>query len=170
MTTETMDPKPAKWATDFAQFSQHWMVAMLFWKNRHRCPDLAVTISQSDVDGFQQSLGYNDQEPIVVVDVRRPFMPGEKVARNAAETEEDRQKTYIAIRVVDRKTKDPIVINENNEADLQRGEALKQLRRQAEMAPNLVQRLRSEDQAGLASRQSIDDVCNALLALSKAVL
>lgn len=168
MAEEMRDPKPAQWAYDFVKHSQHWMVAMLFWKQRHSNPDLAITLTKADVDGFQQSLAYNKQEPIVIVDVRRPFMPGDKVPKDAVESAEDVLKTYLAIRLVDKVTTDPIVINENNEADLEKGEKAKQLRRIAEMAHVLVTRLQSEDAAGVASRQSINDVCTAFLDLARA--
>jgi hypothetical protein len=122
------------------------LVTLLFWKLRRQFPEMGMTISEHDIKGLDDSLAYNEQVPKLVAEARRD---------------------YIVFRIADAKTDDMIILSENNEADLQKSEEAKRVRRIRETAGMLVGNVRAELSQGVTSNDSINQVCDALLALAK---
>jgi hypothetical protein len=122
------------------------LIALILWKVRHSLPALVIQITPADRAAFQQSLDYNEQTLNLNV--------------------EDRHGTTL-IHLTDEKTGDQIIQNENNEADLDRAEAAKKLRMLKQNAPELVKQLKHDLNQGTISEDLLDEVCNALVTLSR---
>lgn len=122
------------------------IIALLIWKMRHSLPALVVQITQADREAFKQSLEYNEQ--VVKVNV------------------EDRHGTTL-VHLTDEKTGDQIIVTENNEADLDKGEAAKRLRMVKQSAPDLANQLRRDIASGSWADSMIEEVCSALVTLGR---
>jgi len=122
------------------------LIALILWKIRHHLPALVIQITPADREAFQQSLDYNEQTLKLNV--------------------EDRKGTTL-IHLTDEKTGDQIIQNENNEADLDRAEAAKNLRMLKQNAPELGKQLKHDLNQGTISEDLLDEVCNALVTLAR---
>jgi len=122
------------------------IISLLIWKMRHSLPALVVQITQADREAFKQSLEYNEQ--VVKVNV------------------EDRHGTTL-VHLTDEKTGDQIIVTENNEADLDKGEAAKRLRMVKQSAPDLANQLRRDIASGSWADSMIEEVCAALVTLGR---
>lgn len=122
------------------------LVALMFWKLRNQYPDFAVTFTEHDIKGMQDSMQYTEQAP--------------KLWAKAAQT-------YVAFGVKDESTGDMIRVEENNEADLDIKEQARKVRRIKESAGNLVATARTELSQGITSNDTINTLCEGLLALAK---
>lgn len=122
------------------------IIALLIWKMRHSLPALVVQITPADREAFRQSLEYNEQ--VVKVNI------------------EDRKGTTL-VHLTDEKTGDQIIVTENNEADLDKGEAEKRLRMVKQSAPELAARLRHDIQSGSWADSMIEEVCQTLVTLGR---
>lgn len=122
------------------------IIALLIWKMRHSLPALVVQITQADREAFKQSLEYNEQ--VVKVNI------------------EDRHGTTL-VHLTDEKTGDQIIVTENNEADLDRGDAAKRLRMVKQSAPELANQLRHDLASGSWADSLVDEVCAALVTLGR---
>jgi len=139
-------PEPPDHLKAVASGSLVNLVALMFWKMRHANPDFAMTFTESDITGMQQSMDYNEQTPKLVAEARQD---------------------YVVLRVEDEKTGDMIRVSENNEADLAKGEQAKKVRRIRESASMLVATVRGELSQGVTSNDSINALCDSLLALAR---
>jgi len=126
---------------------QNELMALMIWKMRHSLPALVIQITPADREAFKQSLSYNEQTVKVNV--------------------EDRNGTTL-IHLTDVRTGDQIIATENNEADLDRAQAAKDLRMLKQSAPELANRLRYDVQQGNMSHALIEEACTALTVLARA--
>lgn len=126
---------------------QSELMALMIWKMRHNLPALVIQITPADREAFKQSLSYNEQTVKINV--------------------EDRNGTTL-IHLTDARTGDQIIATENNEADLDRAQAAKDLRMLKQSAPELANRLRYDVQQGNMSHALIEEACAALTVLARA--
>lgn len=140
-------PKPPKHFTALAKGPLDMLVGLMFWKLRREYPDFSMTFTEKDINGFKESLAYNEQNPKIIASAHPKF---------------------VVLRIADEKTGDMITVNENNVDDLEITEQAKKVRRYRENAPQIVSNVRSEFSQGITSQDSINQLCDAALALARA--
>lgn len=150
MATHPKKAVPKTALEKFAQAKSEEHIALILWKFRHQIPDLAVTINEADLKGYQDCLDYLKVKPEVKV-VSRPNYVGIVLVQKDTG---DETNPGNAIRVV-----------ENNEEDAARGEAAEQTRRMRERAPDLAYRLEVDAQAGTFSADMVIEAARTLRAL-----
>ena len=134
----------------FAQVRHEEQIAMILWKFRHQAPDLAVTISEVDLEAYRACLNYLKVEAEVKV-VLRPNYVGIVLVQAGTG---DETNPGNAIKVV-----------ENNEEDAARGEAAEQVSRMRERAPDLAYRLEVDAQAGTFSADMVIEAARTIRVL-----
>lgn len=122
------------------------LMALMLWKMRHSLPALVIQITPADREAFKQSLNYNEQTVKVNID--------------------DRGGTTL-IHLTDQKTGDQIICTENNEADLDKAQAMANLRMIKQTAPDLASRLLSDTAQGNMNSSLIEEACRSLVALAR---
>lgn len=56
---------------DFASENALKLIALMLWKLRRHCPNLAVEITVADMEDFQRAFGQGNQHPVVAFAGRR---------------------------------------------------------------------------------------------------
>lgn len=149
------------------------VVAMLLWQARFRNEDLSTTITERELDAYEQSCAYLKVAPEVKI-VRPsgrpaqeaiPASPGKRAipARPA-----DPPRGFVFVGVVERGTENTIKPIENNEADADRRDAANSVRRYKEKAPVLAQILLNAAASGTFSTAELQEAANALVTLARA--
>lgn len=135
------------------------IIALLLWKNRHANPNLAVTITQADMDALKQCLEYQEAAPDVAIWRKPGAVLVGLVEKGTELKDKDGQQTSMGNAIT------PV---ENNQGDLDRANSAKALTALKEQAPLLARRLRSEDQAGICSSDTVSLCADALIRLANA--
>ena len=128
-------------------------IALVFWKQRNEWPEFSVTITEHDVRGFKESMKYQEQTPKLIIEAHQVSKAKPAV---------------LVVRIADDRTGDQIRVSENNEADLDKAEEAKRLRRIKEQIPNMVSNALGEMSQGITSDHTIRSLCDAATALARA--
>ena len=150
MATHPKKAVPKSALEKFAQAPADEHIALILWKFRHQIPDLAVTINEADLNGYNDCLDYLKVKAEVKVTVRPNYVGIVLVQAGTG----DETSPGNAIKVV-----------ENNEEDAARGEAAEQVKRMRERAPDLAYRLEVDAQAGTFSADMVIEAARTLRAL-----
>lgn len=121
------------------------LMALMIWKMRHHLPGPIIQITQADKLAMDQSLAYNEQTLKVNI--------------------EDRNGTTL-IHLTDTEG-NQIIATENNEADLDRAQAAANLRQHRQTVQELAPLVVNQARMGDMSLSTIEDLCNAALAIAK---
>lgn len=135
------------------------LIALLLWKERHRNPSMAVTISERDVQGLEECCTYQKLEPVVEI-WRRPSGVIVGLVQKGT-TLKDKATGEIT------SLGDAITPIENNQGDKDKADAERTLSAIRAGAPALAARLLSEDAAGIATRSTIEEAAQALRVLAQ---
>lgn len=148
-------------------------IALILWLNRHRNPEMAVQVSEKDIEGFAQCVDYLDVKPEIVI-VRpqgHPGTPGapalgkrKAVPQSAAEG----PRPFVTVNLVAKGTMNSIKPIENDEDGAKLRDQADALRRFRDKAPALAAQLRQDAAAGQFSTSTINEAAEALQALARA--
>lgn len=139
-----LPPIPKKYK-DLAASPPDYLLMLVLWKFRHANPEMAVTINDDDVKSYHDCINYLDVS-----------------ARMLAEPHQ----TYVAIRMAD-KDGNSITPIENNERDKDRADEERRRNAIKQSAGLLVATARAEDANGILSRDTINQLCDAITVLAK---
>lgn len=130
---------------DLAKAPLGRILQLVLWKVRHRHPELAVTITERDVVGYEQCTEYLQAKPQMLIEARP---------------------TYLAVRVADEHG-DGITVVENNLGDQEAGR-IERLRLDTIAShANLITMAKAEDANGIISRDTIYRLCDAITILAR---
>lgn len=122
------------------------VIALMLWKERHRNPDMAVQITQRDIDGFKACTGYLKVEPDV--DILRPEgrpaqegIPQMGTRREVPARAAEPPRPFVVVRLVEKGTENMIRPVEDNEEDNDKRIAAEKLVEIRAQAPGLAARL-----------------------------
>lgn len=155
------------------------VIALLFWRERFRNPDMSLHITKEDVEKFRASCAFLNVEP--QVSIYRPegrpaqeavpaiqASPGKAAQRGIPARPAEPPRPYVFVGVTDAQgnTLKPI---ENDEEDAQRRDDANNVRRWKDKAPMLASLLTGMMQSGTFSNAEIAEAVEALRVLSRAV-
>lgn len=122
------------------------VIALMLWKARHRNPDMAVQITQRDIDGFNACVTYLKVEPDV--DICRPQgrpaqerIPAMGNRREVPGHPAEPPRPFVVVRLVEKGTENMIRPVEDNEEDNDKRIAAERLVDIRAQAPGLAARL-----------------------------
>lgn len=135
------------------------LIALLLWKDRMRNPAMAVTITERDLEGLEKCVTFQKVEPAVEIWRKPNGVIVAMVVKGTTLKDKEGNITSIG---------DAITPLEDNQADKDRADAVRQLNDIRANANSLAARLLSEDAAGIATRSTIEECAQALRVLAQA--
>lgn len=147
-------------------------VALMLWQDRHRNPEMARQITEKDVAGYQQSMGYLEVTPEVRIYRRpgreaQPGVPATKGKRGIAATPAVPPSTFVMVSLVKKGTLDGIKPIENNEADAELRDQAEMTRRARDKALQYAQTVRQDMASGTYSNANLIELCAAAELLAR---
>lgn len=167
-------PEPAAHPLDAfakaANASPPQAIMLMFWKDRFQNPGAHIEVTEADLQGFNECMGYLEVTPYIRIYrppglPEQPAVPAEGKRRAIPYRPAKPPKDYVVIQMVD-KDGNAIVPIENNEADLARSKEHQSLRRIRETAPQLAAQLQADVQNNALSTDTILQAVTALKVLS----
>lgn len=151
------------------------VIALMLWKNRLKEPDMFMKIEEKDIQGLKDCAGFLKVTPEVKV-----YRPEGLPAQEAIPATRNRRavpgraatppKPYVIVTLLGRDKKGitgPLKPVENNEADYDNAQAVTELRRARDKAPELAQRLIQQANSGEYSLSDMQDAADALMTLAR---
>jgi hypothetical protein len=161
-----------RWA-DEANKDPKKLVALMFWRERHRNPEMAIQITEKDISGFQGCVDYLEVTPEVVI-IRpqgRPAQAGQP-ARGRLKAVPARPaeppRPFVAVNLVNAGTMDSFKPIENNEEDAKVRDQAELVRRAKDKASQLAAQLMHDAASGTFSTATMTEAAQALQALARA--
>lgn len=114
----------------FAKQPLERVLELVFWKLRHKQPDMAVLIEEKDIVGFDQCMAYQSIIPAIMVHrpKGRPANPGSPAIgkrRAVPATPAEPDRPFVIVALVEKGKQNTIKPVENNEDDYKRGELVR---------------------------------------------
>ena len=134
------------------------LIALLLWKDRMRNPSLSVTITERDLERLEKCVRFQKVEPATEIWRKPNGVIVALVQKGTTLKDKDGNITSIG---------DAITPMEDNQADKDRADAMRQLNEIRENAGKLAARLLAEDAAGIATRSTIEEAAHALRVLAQ---
>lgn len=129
------------------------VIALMLWKARHRNPELALQITQRDIDGMKACTDYLKIEP--AVDICRPqgrpaqeHIPAMGNRREVPARAAEPARPFVLVRLVAKGTQDTFRAVEDNEEDNEKRIAAEQLVEIRAQGPALAARLEGYARTG----------------------
>lgn len=148
------------------------IIALMFWRERFRNPDMSLQITEQDLKGFEDCVTYLGVEPDV--SIYRPqgrpaqeAIPASPGKRGIAARPAEPPRPFVFVGVTD-KQGNQIKPIENNEEDADRRDQANELRRYRDKAVQLSSLLLGMCQSGTFSTSEIQEAARALTILSRA--
>lgn len=166
--------KPKKDALDkLAEADPREIIALMLWKDRHRNPDMALQITEKDIEGFRACVDYLEVEPDVSIfrPQGRPAqaaIPPQGRNRGVPARPAEPPRPFVAVNLVAKGTINAIKPIENNEEDAKLRDSGEELRRWREKAPFIAQQMLSDIASRQYSTATMQEAAQALSALARA--
>ena len=153
------------------------IIALLLWKDRHRNPGLAVTLTAKDLEGLEACLNYlkTEGEVSIVRPAGRPAQPGftSKEHGNQPDRPAEHPRDFVVVALVEKGSATPGVIGnaitpvENNEEDAKLADRARMVAQIKPTVPRLAAALANEQATGDISLATCNDVIEALRILGQ---
>lgn len=153
------------------------IIALMLWKDRHRNPGLAISITEQDMTGLDACLAYLKIEAEVQI-IRPRGRPPQAAATSRERglipaTPGEPSRPFVSVALIEKGSAETegvlgnaIVPCENNEEDAKRADQARRLDLIRPQIPAIMNRMRDERASGMLSEQTIEDACEALQALA----
>lgn len=148
------------------------VIALMLWKERFRNPELAVKISDKDLKGMDDCLGYLRLKLDVRIErgAGIPAHPGNP-AKGIPAREAGEPQPYVVVSLLGKDENDisgPVRPVENNEEDHKQSQIARQVAQARDQAQYLGQRLINAARSGDYSSSELAEAGQALMLLAKA--
>jgi len=150
------------------------VLELVFWKLRHKNPDMAVLIDKKDIEAFEQSMAYQEIKPGILVErpagrPGHPAIPAAGKRRAVPEVQAEAPRPFVLVALVEAGTKNTVKPVENNEEDFQRGDLCRKLAAARGKTQNLAQMLRNAAaNPDLATSGTLEEAAEILALLGRA--
>ena len=146
------------------------VLQLVFWKLRHKNPDMAVLITQADLEAFDQSMAYQDITPTVMVE-RPQGRPAHEGARGrkitVAPFAGEPPRPFVIVAVVEKGKKNAVRAIENNQEDFDQGALLRQIAQAKGKARVLAAAVRQSAASGDFTSGTLEEAASCLELFAK---
>lgn len=149
------------------------VIALMFWRERHRNPEMACQITEADIKGFTDCVNYLEVEPEVSI-VRpggrpaQPAIPAAGNRRGVPARPEEPARPFVSVNLVAKGTMNAIKPIENSEEGAKLRDASDTLRRARERAGDVAGQLLRDVASGQFSTSTMQDAAQMLVTLARA--
>lgn len=152
------------------------VIAMMFWVNRKKNPEMYIKIEEKDIEAFQDCFQYLKVKPEVKIErpqglPAQPAVPARHNRREIPARAATSPKPYVIVSLLGKDEKGitgPLKAVENNEADYHEQRQLEEVRRWRDRAPGIAARLVIAAAKGEFSSSDLQEAANALAVLARA--
>ena len=166
-TAASTDPLDAFAAADPGRVLQ-----LVFWKNRHMNPEMAVLITAEDLAGFDQCMAYQSAKPAILVyrpegKPATPAIPAAGNRRAVPASPAEPARPFVIVSLVERGTRNGVKPIENNEDDFKTGELTRRIQVAKRNVGTLAAELRRTAASGDFSTATLEEAANTLELLGR---